>query len=84
MGEGRCQAWIIKYQTPFVKTDYFGDSINAYASSVEYEDQCSCEQFTNVKPNKRPRRKTLLEMDKQTIDFYIPQSMKRDHHGLPI
>lgn len=83
-GEGRCQAWIVKYQAPFERTDYFGKNINAYVSSVEYEDQCPCEAYTNVKPTKRHRRKTLLEMDRETIDAYIPMSMKQDHHGLPV
>lgn len=82
-GVGQCQAWIIKHQTPFVKTDYFGTNINAYSSSIEYESQCPCTEYTDVKPKLRPRRKTLFEM---TMDDYTnqPESMKQTHNHYPL
>ena len=62
-GEGQCQAWIVKYETPYVQTNFYGESRNAYAHSIEIESQCPCEAFTNKQPTKRLRRRTLIEMD---------------------
>lgn len=82
-GEGQCQAWIIKHETPFAKTNEFGQSLNAYSQTIEYEAQCPCESYTTIQPKGRPRRRTLLEM---SMDEYLqtPKSMKQTHNHYPL
>lgn len=55
LGEGKCQATIIKWESQFYEVDCEVPGCRAYTQDIEYGDDCACEHFTTkakMKSNK--------------------------------